>query len=243
MENIFSVSQILDLYKRGQRNFDGVRCIGQDFHGFLLKAATFHKANLSSSSFDTADLSDCDFTGANLMWASFRKANLSKTKFVKANVSYCDFDGAIFDKTDFTGADLTASLLFNTNIGAANLGGANMTWAATHISQLSEEGFRFVMEQLKRMGRAIPPEIMSQLQVVVIKLHESKRQLEQLKASFGYGRGAGPGDSSAYNAQINRLEGEIAGLYNSFSGLYGQAVKYTTGGKAKPKGKFSDLYK
>jgi hypothetical protein len=232
MQKVLTAGEIAESYKSGQKNFDDIKCCG-DFHGFVLRGASFRKSDLSWSNFDTANLSGCDFTEANLMWSGVRRVDLRNAKFVRANVSYCDFDGSIFENTDFTDANLTASLLFNVNLGAANIRGANMTWTATHISQLDDAGLQLVLEQLKRMGRNIPPELLGHIELIVMKLHEKKKQLENL--NLGYVQAAASDRGGAYDVRMKNLEKEISGMYNSLKTFYGKAVDYSMKGK-KEKG-------
>jgi hypothetical protein len=224
MENLTS-GQVKQEYEKGRRNFDGIKSSGQDFHGFVLKGSSFKKADLSWSHFDTADFSDCDFSEANLMWSGIRHVNLRNTIFFKANVSYSDFNSSIFDNTDFRKADLTACLLFNVNMGGAKIEGANMSWTATGILQLDEEGLKFVLKNLEQMGRQIPPELMTHVRLVVAQIHEKSRQLSELKLAYNL-----PGrtleQSAVYSSSITSLQREITSLSNKFHRLYNEAIEY-----------------
>jgi len=224
-KELLTTGQIKEQYEKGRRNFDNVKASSQSFQGFVLKGCSFKNADMSWPSFDTADLSGCDFTEADLRWGGFRRVDLRNTKFVKANVSYCDFTSATFEDTDFRSADLTASLLFNVNMGAAKIQGANMTWSVTSIMQLSEEGLKFVIEKLQQMGRQIPPELLSHLKLVVLKIHGKKDQLAAMKMAYGR-HGLSDKDKSVYTANIAGLEGDINKLYGQLGAAYTRAVNY-----------------
>jgi len=232
MENFITASQIKQEYEKGRRNFDEIKSTNQDFHGFVLKGSSFRKADLSWSHFDTADLSDCDFTEANLIWTGMRRVIVRNTKFVKANISYADMSNSIFENTDFSNANLTATLLFNVNMGGANIQGANMTWAATSILQLDEEGLKFVLEKLQQAGREIPPELLSHLKFTVRQIHEKSKQLSEMKLAY-ITPGMARKEGAAYGPNIATLERDIATLYEQFEGLYTRAVKYGSGVKGK----------
>jgi hypothetical protein len=224
MENLTS-GQVKQEYEKGRRNFDGIKSAGQDFHGFFLKGSSFKKADLSWSHFDTADLSDCDFSEANLMWSGIRHANLRNAIFFRANVSYCDFSNSTFENTDFRRSDLTATLLFNVNMGGAKIEGANMSFAATSILQMDEEGLAFVLKNLEQTGRQIPAELLSHVRLVVTQIHEKSRQLAEMKMAYNL-PGRTREQSSAYAANITSLQQEINSLSNKFSRLYTEAVQY-----------------
>ena len=233
MKEVLTAGEIKKQYADGRRNFDGIKSNSQDFQGFVLKGCSFVKADLSWSLLDVGDFSDCDFTGANLTWSGIRRVNLRNTKFIKANVSYCDFDSSTFDNTDFSNADLTASLLFNVNLGGAILKGANMAWTATHISQLSEAGLKFVIERLEGMGRTIPPEILAKFKLITVKIHDKKRQLEAM--SSGYAKAKSDESKISYAQRMKGFENEINQLYDSLQNLYTKVVTY------EPKQKKDDI--
>lgn len=208
-EEYLTAGQIRQQYEEGRRNFDAIKSKGQDFHGFVLKRCSFRKADLSWGHFDTADFSNCDFTEANFIWSGIRHADLRNAKFTKANVSYCDFNGSDVQNADFSNADMTATLLFNVNIAASTTKGANMSWAATSIMQLTEEGFKFAVENLRRIGMQIPPELLAHLQLLTVKLHEKKKQLAEMKMAYQV-PGLGRKESSVYESNIGALEKDIS---------------------------------
>jgi hypothetical protein len=229
MEQLTS-GQIKQEYGKGRRNFDGIKANQQDFHGFNLKGCSFKKVDLSWSLFDTGDLSNCDFTEANLMWSGLRQVNLENTKFINANVSYCDFSGSTFKNTDFKNSDLTASLLFNVNMGDANIQGANMSWTATSIMQLTEEGMRFAIEKLKQLGRQIPPDLLIQMELLTKKIHEKQAQLAEMKLAY-VTPGTSKKEGSTYSPNISSAEKEISYLRDELGRLYTSAFQYGSGVK------------
>jgi hypothetical protein len=88
--------------------------------------------------------------------------------------------------------------------------------------QLDEAGLRFVMKNLKAMGREIPAELLAHIELVVKKVYEVKAQLQDM--AMGYAKAATSKESSAYQAKMRGLEKEIDTLYTSFETLYGKAI-------------------
>ncbi len=70
------------------------------------KNALFICANLESSLFGNARLTNCNFEGANLEKVSFESADLSGCLFYNAHMTGCNFAGANLDGCDFRNTDL-----------------------------------------------------------------------------------------------------------------------------------------
>ena len=208
METV-SVAEIKKRYENGERNFDEIRCEYADFTRIDLRVASFKKSNLNWGFFDNADLTNTDFSESNLEWSSFRRATLRNTDFTRANASFSDFSNAIAENTNFTKANLTASLFFNVNMGATKLEGANLSWAAMNIGDLSPEGLQFVLERLKIMGAKIPQELLIKIQSIVKGTHERGEIIKGMKTSYtaggelfgvGYGQSITGGCETALQA-------------------------------------------
>ena len=98
-------AQIIEAYRRGERNFSGIVCMQTDFPKAKLSGSDFSNSNLSFCNFKHADISDCNFTGANLEWSSFKDADLRRSDFTRASFSHsvlnkAKFDGAVLTKTN-----------------------------------------------------------------------------------------------------------------------------------------------
>lgn len=105
---IHTPETLLQAYKTGQRNFEGVTLTAAQLSQANLKGANFSYADLSR-----ADLSSTNLRGADLSYANLREANLA-------------------------GADLRGSMLIGTDLHQANLEEANLEAAdydpkATHF--------------------------------------------------------------------------------------------------------------
>ena len=57
-------SEVIQRYKTGERNFQGVKLRGQSFRGENLSNANFSKADIRGASFSNASLQNTDFSGA-----------------------------------------------------------------------------------------------------------------------------------------------------------------------------------
>jgi hypothetical protein len=79
------------------------------------------------------------------------------------------------------------------------------------------------------MGRNIPPDFLTHIKLVVVKLREKKKQLEGLK--LGYGRTTTTSKNASYILQVKNLEKEVNNLYTSLNNLYTKAIGYEIKGK------------
>lgn len=151
--------EIMERYRKGERDFSDIMCSGAEFGGATLVDAIFRNADLSFSSFDTADLTDADFSSAFLDWSSFRKSILRRTKFDGASIKWCALNEAIVDKTSFRKADLSWSIMFSTNRNAADWTGANFVLCAFDPSEITSKGIAQHPDQLERLKGRIPYEL------------------------------------------------------------------------------------
>ncbi len=157
MERKFlSVKEILERYKKGERDFPNIVCKGADLLGTDLSGCNFSHSDLSFTDFSRSSFVGCDFTEANLEWSDFTFSNLSKSIFYKANISWSVLNNAIVDKADFSKANLEWSLAFDCRLHAANLSGTQMSTLATDVSQITQEGMVYAEEMLSRLKSSIP---------------------------------------------------------------------------------------
>ncbi len=70
---MMDVTELLEEYASGVRNFAGV-----NLNGFCLYRANLQEINLQSANLIGANLSGADLTGAHLKLANLHKANLSR---------------------------------------------------------------------------------------------------------------------------------------------------------------------
>ncbi len=103
-----------------------------------LKDKDFKFADLSWSTFGSADLTNADFSNAILTRCSFKGAVLRNTIFRDADLTFADFRFAIIDNANFAGANLMWAHLCNTSMLRANLKDAKLDWSCLIGSQLSE---------------------------------------------------------------------------------------------------------
>ncbi len=103
-----------------------------------LRNRNFRFADLSWSTFGSADLTNADFSNSILTRCSFKGAMLRNTNFRDADLTFADFRFAVIDNVNFAGANLMWAHLCNTNILRANLKDAKLDWSCLIGSQLSE---------------------------------------------------------------------------------------------------------
>lgn len=164
-----SLSEILENYKKGGRDFSNIRC-SSDFTNLDLKGIIFKNSDLSFSTFRGAQLQGADFSNSNLEWTDFSLANLADAKLIRANCTYSLFNDAVFDRADVRNADFSWSLLFNVNFHSANIAGANFTTAAFSVADITKEGLEHV--SFMSANLRIPPELLLEIKFSVGRTKE-----------------------------------------------------------------------
>ena len=102
------------------------RCLmdGEDLNGVNLS-----KADLKSTSFKRADLTNADLSEARVVGAKFVSAKMSGIRLDGANLQRADFTNAVLDGASLTDADLRQARFYETNLRRANLTGAQLDGA------------------------------------------------------------------------------------------------------------------
>jgi uncharacterized protein YjbI with pentapeptide repeats len=106
-ERVFSSLEILERYKRGERDFRGLTIEDRPneyaFRGANLSDADFSEATamcvfagatLERARFDDAYIKTASFDGCDLRHASFARAAIDSATFVRADMSGANFEGA-----------------------------------------------------------------------------------------------------------------------------------------------------
>lgn len=123
-----TAKEVLDAYKRGDRDFSERHLTNLDLQLANLAQAVFHESKLSRTNLRRANLLRTDFGKADLQNAILREANLNS-----AYLSYANLENA-----DLRGADLTLANFNQANMQGANLCGANLTNAMISNAQLDQ---------------------------------------------------------------------------------------------------------
>jgi len=187
-----SPGEIIDMYKKGERDFSNVECTGNDFIGIDLSGINFSNSKLEYSGFEESNLTGANFTNCNLQWSSFRHSNLTKTNFTGADLSYALLNDAIVEGTILRKANLSWALMFNVNLHAADITDANIATLATHPSQITEAGSAIMQERLLRMKHKLPYDLWLVLKSSVNKHMYEAQKAQRLNLSdtqqFGVGK-------------------------------------------------------
>lgn len=224
-----SSNEIIKRYDLGERDFSGVECIGGWLSGVNLSGASFKGANLSFTSFQGSDLRCCDFSQANLTWTNFVNADLTKAKMRRTKLNFAKLNEAILEGTDLSGADLSYALLFNVNLSAAKTDDATFTMAATHVSQLREQGYDFAMQSLERTRPIIPQDLFGRIKFGSSQLIEKARSVRAVSKII-----------STYISVKNRFAGffnysQTESYHPKSPGYSGKSTVYTSPGTYGPK--------
>ena len=150
-KQIESVSDLLEHYGLGERNFKRVALNQASFSNVALAKADFSNSSLKNVKLDRVDLRQAIFRGAdlgrsiisssnlsranlqgvNLEHASINDANLRNANLVRANLSQAslrtnNLQGANLEQALLKGADLAETNLQDANLTQANLAKANL---------------------------------------------------------------------------------------------------------------------
>lgn len=130
---------LLELYKKGERNFRGAKLEGAELRAADLKGIRLNGAILRMADLREAKLYRADLRGANLYKADLRGADLRK----------CNLRGANLTKTDLSGADLR-----NASLHEAHLREADLSEADLHQVKLKRANLMAAEVTEKQLARA-----------------------------------------------------------------------------------------
>lgn len=129
-KNNITVKELVDRYKKGERDFSGTVLTDAAIDGFDLKDIVLKKSDLSYSSFIQTNLKGANLTGTDMTWSKLSYTNLTNAKMVGVILRWALLEGVYIDNADLTRADLSWSRIDNTNLSAAKLAEANIGWAS-----------------------------------------------------------------------------------------------------------------
>jgi len=164
--------EILERYKKGERIFHKIRCIGNDFVNINLSDVDFSGSDLSFCSFKSSTLKHTNFSNCNLIWCDFSRTILSETIFEKANLSWSVFNDAFFEKTNFKKANLSCTMILNVNVLSSDMTGANKYKMVKNAKDL--EGSTLAQEELERIKDKIPYDLWLLLKFAVERNQNSE---------------------------------------------------------------------
>jgi uncharacterized protein YjbI with pentapeptide repeats len=136
--------ELLERYRRGDRNFSHVDLSGANLSGFNLREVDFTGAYLAEANLSWAFLNQAKLSGANLRRADLRNAslnnadlngvilsgaNLSKADLRLAQIQASDLNWAILEDADLGGANLEAAKLDQVNFERAKLNSTSLVAA------------------------------------------------------------------------------------------------------------------
>lgn len=100
------MSDIIDRYKSGERDFTQENLFRENLAGVVLTGSVLVEANCCEANFEKADLSYCDLRRVNFHKANLRGANLTGSDLSQANLCEADTTDAVFDDTNLHQANL-----------------------------------------------------------------------------------------------------------------------------------------
>jgi hypothetical protein len=132
-------AEILEKYRKGEKNFSGVVVTAGNFSNMDLKGIIFRNAVLMNANFRNSDLSDADFTNAKLERCDFHNAILRNTKFFRTDLGWANLKACIMDNTNFRESNLQWAHLCSNDIARADIRNANLSWSCLIGSNMTNE--------------------------------------------------------------------------------------------------------
>ncbi len=132
-----NVSEILNKYAAGVRDFSGANLAEMNLSGTNLSGVDLSEANLSVTNLSGANLSDANLSRARLNVARLSGANLSRANLTQANLNVTNLIRA-----DLRKANLNHVSLIRAELIRAELSGANLTAANLNNADLREAALR-----------------------------------------------------------------------------------------------------
>ncbi|MBP0011930.1 MAG: pentapeptide repeat-containing protein [Roseofilum sp. SID3] len=104
--SITDISEVIDRYTAGDRNFQGMNLKGAQLPGINLSQANFIRTEFQQANLENAQLQGTKFIFANLSQTNLRGANLRQAKLMGANLSEAQLEGADLTHADLSDANL-----------------------------------------------------------------------------------------------------------------------------------------
>lgn len=206
MRKKLTSNDIIEMIKKGVKDFSRIEAHGIDFSGLNLSGLNFEESDLSYSSFRVANLTNANFRKAKLEWVNFEFANLTNTNFEEAVLCWSKFNNAFINGTNFRKADLSWTLMFNVDLSNANTEDAIMFKVATDPSQLEKEGHELAKKKIEEAKWFIPTNLWVRIKSGVEKfslVHEVGELLHSYtRKIFNYFSKAGYSVSNSYHLQV-----------------------------------------
>ncbi len=123
------VTELIDLYAAGTRDFSAVMLIEANLSSVNLSGCDLSNANLSVANLSGANLSGANLTKAKLNVARLSGANLTRAKLNGATLNVANLIRADFAGAEMVGISLIRAELIRAELSKANLRGANLNSA------------------------------------------------------------------------------------------------------------------
>ena len=127
------MSDIIDRYKSGERDFTQENLFRENLAGVVLTGSVLVEANCCEANLEGADLSYCDLRRVNFHKANLRGANLTGSDLLQANLCEADTTDAVFDNANLHQANL---YLTKGREQAERVGNLSETWTLPKAVEL-----------------------------------------------------------------------------------------------------------
>jgi len=117
----YSRKSLIESYRRGRREFRGVRLRRVDLGESHVGGEKYEPLNLNSCDFSDAIIDDCGFVGSNLSGSRFVDAKLYGSNFARAILTGCNFKRASLSWCNLNLANCSGAILSHADLSAARI--------------------------------------------------------------------------------------------------------------------------
>lgn len=135
---------VLDEYKQGRRNFDGVDLSGLKLDHMDISDTSWKHADLSDCDLRSIAGDGCDFSGARFNDATLKDCDFRDSTFKRASFHKARLVDPIFARTSLHGVDLCGAEIVRGQFGWCLFNHANLTESMWKRPTIFDSTFRFV---------------------------------------------------------------------------------------------------
>lgn len=142
-------TEIIERFKKGEREFSEIKAVGQDFSRMTLSKTVFTNSRFIGCRFTASDLRNARFQDCSFEFCEFTDANLVESNFINCKMDYTVFQLANLERTVFTNCELYFIYVWGSNFNsAAKFVKTQMAKVFNAVSEVSEEDIKKIFNAL-----------------------------------------------------------------------------------------------
>lgn len=152
---VITPTEIIERFKKGEREFSNLRAVGQNFSGMNLNRIIFTDSKFTGCNFTASNLQNAKFQNCSFEFCEFTNANLIESNFINCKIDYTVFQLANLERVVFTSCELYFIYIWGSNFNsAAKFDKTPVTKIFSVLSQIGEEDIK---EGLKALSSSQVP--------------------------------------------------------------------------------------